>query len=89
MRSSILSAIPYTFSVLLRQFLRLGWDTTLRFVLTITHWGTRRFWPHAFARRTFRPFDNLLMNLHLSLNEFLCFPMQDRYVSALKGAWKI
>jgi len=76
MRSSILSAITYTFSVLLRQFLRFGWETTLRFVLTITHWGTRRFWPHAFARRIFRPFDNLLMNFHLSFSRFLRFPMQ-------------
>jgi hypothetical protein len=51
----------YTFSVLLRQFRLLGCETTLRLVLMVTHWGTRRFWSHAFASRIFLPLLNLLM----------------------------
>src|SRR5512137_2609546 len=61
MCSCIVSAIVYTFSVLLRQLRLLGCATTLRLVLTITHWGTRRFWSHAFASRIFLPLLNLLM----------------------------
>jgi hypothetical protein len=58
-------AIVYTFSVLLRQLRLLGWFTTDLFVLTMTHWGTRRFWSHAFASRIFLPLLTLLIVVHL------------------------
>jgi hypothetical protein len=47
--------------VLLRQLRRFGCDTTALFVLIMTHWGTRRFWSHAFASRIFLPLLSLLM----------------------------
>src|SRR5208337_4490841 len=65
--SSIFSAIAHTFSVLLRQFLLFGCATTARLVLTMTHWGTRRFWSQAFASRIFLPLLNLLIFFHLDL----------------------
>ena len=61
MCSCIGSDMAHTFSVLLRQLRLFGCATTPRFVLTITHWGTRRFWSHAFASRIFLPLLNLLM----------------------------
>jgi len=53
--------MAHTFNELLRQLRLLGCATTERLVLTITHWGTRRFWSHAFASRIFLPLLNLLM----------------------------
>jgi hypothetical protein len=47
--------------VLLRQLRLFGCETTARFVLIIAHWGTRRFWSHAFARRIFLPLLSLLI----------------------------
>src|SRR5512136_1261938 len=74
MCSCIVSAIGYTFSVLFRQLRRFGCATTPRLVLSITHWGTRRFWSHAFASRIFLPLLNLLM-LSPTL---VCFPAHDK-----------
>src|SRR5512138_1883856 len=62
--------MDHTFSVLLRQLRRFGCATTPRLVLTITHWGTRRFWSHAFASRIFLP----LLNLLIMSPTCLCFP---------------
>ena len=59
-------------TVLLRQLRRFGCATTERLVLTITHWGTRRFWSHAFASRIFLPLLNLLMFLHQLIALFFC-----------------
>ena len=72
--SSIFSAIAHTFSVLLRQFLLFGCATTPRLVLTITHWGTRRFWSHAFASRIFLPLLHLLMFSSPDCQYFSCPP---------------
>jgi hypothetical protein len=51
----------HTFNVLLRQLRRFGCVTTALFVLIMTHWGTRRFWSHAFASRIFLPLLSLLI----------------------------
>src|SRR5512136_617512 len=75
MCACIFSAMAYTFSVLLRQLRRLGCATTPRLVLTITHWGTRRFWSHAFASLIFLPLLNLLM---FSPMFRISFPAQDK-----------
>ena len=58
----------YTFSVLLRQLRLFGCETTERFVRTMTHWGTRRFWSHAFASRIFLPLLSLLILFTLVLS---------------------
>jgi hypothetical protein len=55
--------MAHTFNELLRQLRLFGCATTERFVLTITHWGTRRFWSHALASRIFLPLLNLLISL--------------------------
>src|SRR5512136_844985 len=81
MCSCIVSAIVYTFSVLLRQLRLFGCATTPRLVLSITHWGTRRFWSHAFASRIFLPLLTLLM---LSSTP-VCFPAHDKRLLVMRG----
>ncbi len=74
MCSCIISAMTYTFSVLLRQLRLFGCATTARLVLTMTHWGTRRFCSHAFASRIFLP----LLSLLILSPTLLSFPANDK-----------